>query len=47
MSLLTLTPRNQHDPEEPIETIEIISEKFKTSKGINTKSTFGMINTTK
>ena len=38
--LLTLTPRNQHDPKEPIETIEIISEKFKTSKGINIKSTF-------
>ena len=41
--LLTLTPRNQHDPKEPIETIEIISEKFKTSKGINIKSTFGEI----
>ena len=40
---MTLTPRNQHDPVEPIETIEIISEKFKTSKGINIKSTFGEI----
>jgi len=41
--LLTLTPRNQHDPGEPIETIQIISDLFQTKKGINVNSTFGEI----
>ena len=38
--LLTLTPKQQHDLNEKIETIEVISEKFKTNKGININSTF-------
>ena len=42
-SLLTLTPRNQHDSSEPIETIEIISDLFKTNSGISVNSTFGEI----
>ena len=41
--LLTLTPRNQHDTSEPIETIEIISDQFKTNSGISVNSTFGEI----
>ena len=41
--LLTLTPRNQHDTSEPIETIEIISDLFKTNSGISVNSTFGEI----
>ena len=41
--LLTLTPRNQHDTSEPIETIEIISDQFKTNSGITVNSTFGEI----
>jgi len=41
--LLTLTPRNQHDINEPIETIEIISELFETNSGVSVMSTFGEI----
>ena len=41
--LLTLTPRNQHDNKETIETIEIVSDLFNTYNGVNTESTFGMI----
>tara|TARA_B100000780_G_scaffold101090_1_gene70623 strand:- start:3713 stop:4258 length:546 start_codon:yes stop_codon:yes gene_type:complete len=41
--LLTLTPKQQHDSNEKIETIEILSEKYKTTKGVNTNSTFGDI----
>ena len=41
--LLTLTPRNQHDTSEPIETIEIISDLFKTDSGISVNSSFGEI----
>ena len=41
--LLTLTPRNQQDSSEPIETIEIISDLFKTNSGISVNSTFGEI----
>ena len=41
--LLTITPRNQHDKGETIETIEIVSDLYKTNKGVNTKSKFEMI----
>ena len=41
--LLTLTPRNQHDNNETIETIEIVSSFFKTDNGVTIESTFGMI----
>ena len=41
--LLTITPRNQHDKSETIETIEIVSDLYKTNKGVNTKSNFEMI----
>ena len=41
--LLTITPRNQHDKGETIETIEIVSDLYKTNKGVNTKSNFEMI----
>ena len=41
--LLTLTPRQQHDANETIETIEIVSDLYKTNKGVNTKSNFEMI----
>lgn len=41
--LLTLTPKQQHDINEKIETIEVFSDKFKTIKGISTTSTFGDI----
>ena len=39
--LLTLIPKQQHDLNEKIETIQIFSEKFQTSKGININSSFG------
>jgi len=42
--LLTLIPKQQHDINEKIETIEILSNQFKTIKGININSTFGDIN---
>ena len=42
--LLTLTPKQQHDANEKIETIQIYSNKFITSKGINVDSSFGDIN---
>jgi hypothetical protein len=42
--LLTLIPKQQHDLNEKIETVQVFSEKFKTSKGINIKSSFGDIN---
>ena len=38
--LLTLTPRQQHDANETIETIEIISEKFSTNNGLTVNSNF-------
>lgn len=41
--LLTITPRNQHDNDETIETIEIVSDLYKTNKGVSTKSNFEMI----
>ena len=41
--LLSLTPKQQHDINERIETIEIISDKFKTIKGISSNSSFGDI----
>ena len=41
--LLTLTPKNQHDNNETIETIEIVSNLFTTNKGVNIESTFRMI----
>jgi len=42
--LLTLIPKQQHDRNEKIETIQIFSNKFQTSKGININSSFGDIN---
>ena len=33
--LLSITPKQQHDINERIETIEIISDKFKTIQGIS------------
>ena len=41
--LLTLTPRQQHDANETIETIEIISEKFSTKNGLTVNSNFAEI----
>ena len=41
--LLSLTPKQQHDINERIETIEIISDKFKTIQGISSNSSFGDI----
>ncbi|WP_298422598.1 hypothetical protein [uncultured Kordia sp.] len=38
--LLTLTPRQQHDKSEKIKTIQVHDERFKTAKGVSTKSTF-------
>lgn len=38
--LLTLTPRQQHNANETIETIEIISEKFSTKNGLTVNSNF-------
>jgi hypothetical protein len=38
--LLTLTPKQQHDINETIETIEIKSDKFSTDKGLTINSTF-------
>ncbi|WP_046758337.1 hypothetical protein [Kordia jejudonensis] len=38
--LLTITPRQQHDTNEKIKTIQIHDDRFKTAKGISTKSTF-------
>lgn len=38
--LLTLTPRQQHDKNEKIKTIQIHDSRFKNTKGITTKSTF-------
>jgi len=41
--LLTITPRNQHDNDETLATIEIVSDLYKTNKGVSTKSKFEMI----
>ena len=41
--LLSLTPKQHPDINERIETIEIISDKFKTIKGISSNSSFGDI----
>ena len=41
--LLTMTPHQQHDPNEKIESIEINSSIFRTKKGVNTLSTFSDI----
>ncbi|MFL0352101.1 hypothetical protein [Xanthomarina sp. GH4-25] len=41
--LLTLTPSKIQDPTSTIETIKILDSRFKTDKGLNTKSTFGDI----
>jgi hypothetical protein len=38
--LLTLTPRQQHDKNEKIKTIQVHDDRFKTEKGISLKSTF-------
>lgn len=38
--LLTLTPRQQHDKNEKIKTIQIHDPRFKTVKGLTLKSTF-------
>lgn len=38
--LLTLTPRQQHDVNEKIKTIQIHDPRFKTVKGLSLKSTF-------
>lgn len=38
--LLTLTPRQQHDVNEKIKTIQIHDPRFKTDKGLTLKSTF-------
>jgi len=38
--LLTLTPRQQHDVNEKIKTIQIHDPRFKTTKGLTAKSTF-------
>ncbi len=38
--LLTLTPRQQHDVNEKIKTIQIHDPRFKTTKGLTLKSTF-------
>ena len=38
--LLTLTPRQQHDENEKIKTIQIHDPRFKTDKGLTLKSTF-------
>ncbi|MEM6718657.1 MAG: hypothetical protein AAF611_05065 [Bacteroidota bacterium] len=38
--IFTLTPTQQHDENEKIETIQIHDERFKTEKGISLKSTF-------
>ncbi len=40
--LLTLTPRQQHDKNEKIKTIQIHDDRFKTAKGIST--TIGLFN---
>ncbi len=39
--LLTLTPKQQFDPKETIETIQIHDSRFKTSKGFHVGNTFG------
>lgn len=39
--LLTLTPKTVQDSTSTIETIKVIDPRFKTDKGLNTKSTFG------
>tara|TARA_B100000989_G_scaffold176642_1_gene132626 strand:- start:40 stop:606 length:567 start_codon:yes stop_codon:yes gene_type:complete len=41
--LLTMTPHQQHDPNEKIESIEIKSPIFKTKNGLNILSTFSDI----
>jgi len=38
--LLTLTPRQQHDVNEKIKTIQIYDPRFKTAEGLTLKSTF-------
>ena len=38
--LLTLTPKQQHDINEKIETIEIISNKYSTDNGLTVDGTF-------
>lgn len=38
--LFTLTPRQQHDENEKIKTIQIHDPRFKTEKGVSLKSTF-------
>lgn len=42
--LLTLIPKQQHDSNEKIETIQVISDEFRTIKGLNVNSNFGDIN---
>lgn len=42
--LLTLIPKQQHDHNEKIETVQIFSDKFETSKGVTINSSFGDIN---
>ena len=42
--LLTLTPKQQHDSNEKIETVQVISDEFRTTKGLNVNSNFGDIN---
>jgi len=41
--LLILTPRNSSDSTSTIQSVQIISDRFKTSKGLNSKSTFKTI----
>jgi hypothetical protein len=41
--LLTLTPKKAQDSTSTIETIKVLDPRFKTDKGLNTKSTFGDI----
>lgn len=43
--LLTLTPKTVQDSTSTIETIKVLDSRFKTEKGISTKSTFGDIET--
>jgi uncharacterized protein YerC len=42
-NLLTLTPKQITDSTSTIKSIQVIAERFKTSKGLNTKSTFKTI----
>ncbi|TYA59674.1 hypothetical protein [Formosa maritima] len=42
--LLTLTPKTVKDSTSTIETVKVLDSRFKTDKGLNTKSTFRDIN---